>query len=232
MRIAGIDGCKGGWIAVLLDAPFDLGSATVVASAELRALIDRHTIDLALVDIPIGLADAAPGRSVEPKVRDFLKGRASVVFNAPCREAIGAATYPDASAINRAALNKGLSRQSWGIVPKIAETDALVRSLGQDRVREGHPEVSFALLNSASAVLSGKKTSAGREARVRLLKSAGFAPQRLLDAIPSGFGAKPDDLLDATSLVWSALRAHRSQHRSFPDMAQKDACGLEMAIWA
>ncbi len=232
MRLAGIDGCKGGWIAILIDESLDLEAATVAADKQLGDLIDRNGISFALIDTPMGLADTIPGRSVEPELRAFLRGRASVVFNAPCRAAISALTYPEASAINRDVLGKGLSQQSWGIFPKIVEADKVMRDLGQGRVREGHPEVSFGLMNRNAAVLTSKKKQEGRTDRIRLLTGVGFLPDDLLKAKPTGFGAQTDDLLDAAALAWSAIRVHRQQHSSFPAVAHKDAFDLDMAVWA
>lgn len=232
MRIAGIDGCKGGWIAVVLDSPFDLVAARVAAEAELGALMEECALDFALVDTPIGLADSAPGRAVEPAMRAFLKGRASVVFNAPSRASINAPSYQEAAAINRKALGKGLSTQTWGIVPKIVDADRVARGISRNRLREGHPEVSFALMNGTVPVPARKKSQEGQDMRIRLLEQAGFTPAKLLASVPVGYRAKADDLLDAAALAWSAVRVKQEQHRAFPDEAQHDALGLEMAVWA
>lgn len=53
-------------------------------------------------------------------------GRGSSVFPVPCRQAVHSETYHEASKINKEVLGRGLSKQGWGIVPKIREVDAFV----------------------------------------------------------------------------------------------------------
>ncbi len=65
---------------------------------------------------------------------------------------------------------QGISIQSWGILPKIRDVDAHLTPVDQSRIREGHPEVSFALMNGGHALTEHKSTRAGREARLTLLE--------------------------------------------------------------
>src|SRR2546422_9712633 len=75
----------------------------------------------------------------------------------------------------------------------------------QRRVREAHPEVSFALLNGAPLLFA--KKSADGEAERRGLLNPIFGEIR---GVP---GAARDDVLDAYALLWSARRARRGKAR-------------------
>ena len=133
--------------------------------------------------------------------------------------------------INRQELQRGLSKQSFMLFPKMREVDGVVRSLGQGRLREGHPEVSFAVMNGGASVLSRKREPAGRKDRIELLQAHGFAAQALVADAPRGLMAA-DDVLDATALLWSAGRMSRREHITLPPVPSRDAVGLEMSVIA
>ena len=96
----------------------------------------------------------------------------------------------------------GISIQTWAasILPKIREVDAHITPADQSRIREGHPEVSFALMNGGHAVTEPKSTSAGRDARLRLLEQhlpgvrEQVEKQRVFRA----------DVIDAFAMLWMA----------------------------
>ncbi len=163
-------------------------------------------------------------------MRARLKGKASSVFPTPCRMALAEPIYADASYINAQALGKGLPKQSFMLFPKMREIDALVRDLGQDRLREGHPEISFAAMAGAP-VLSKKRMPTGQTDRVALLEVQGLPARAILSALVKGRMA-PDDVLDAAALLWSAERFRRGQHETFPPIPSRDAVGLEMSVIA
>lgn len=230
MRLAGIDGCPSGWVAIVAEAD-DFASARLVHVTDLADFIDRQHIDLAVIDIPIGFVDGPEPRDVEAAMRAMLKGKTSSVFSTPCRLALAEAVYFDASYVNRQELQRGLSKQSFMLFPKMREVDGVVRSLGQGRLREGHPEVSFAVMNGGAAVLSRKREPAGRKDRIELLQASGFAAQALVADAPRGLMAA-DDVLDATALLWSAGRMSRREHITLPPVPSRDAVGLEMSVIA
>jgi predicted RNase H-like nuclease len=228
-RIAGIDGCKGGWLVV--SQPEAGTSCTEVEfAANLGDVFDRRGIGFAVIDMPIGLVDGPESRNVEPALRRFLPGKASSVFNTPCRAALSGGDYGTASALNRAALGLGLSRQAFGILAKIAEIDGLVARLGQARLREGHPEVSFAVMNGGP-VLAPKRRTQGKLQRQALLEAEGFDLAPLIGRAKELPG-KLDDLLDAIALLWTARRHLRGQSIRFPDAAIRDRTNLEMSVIA
>ncbi len=160
--------------------------------------------DAEAVDMPIGLVDE-PIREADQAAREALPGRASSVFNAPPRCVIDAvARAPDgevldhatASALARERTGKGLSRQSWALVPKIVELDGAVRAGRQ--LLEVHPELAFAAV--AGEVLPRKRSWAGVAARWRVLADLSIdLPTRF-----EGDGCAPDDVLDAAICAWVA----------------------------
>jgi predicted RNase H-like nuclease len=237
---AGVDGCPGGWIAAVLPTAGSGGTRR----APVLCLVDAGALpDLAArvgVDIPIGLPDGERRRSADTAARSLLAGRrGSSVFPVPVRAVLGSTSYDEASAVSRAVSGRGLSRQTWGIVPKIAEVDAVLTPAVQERVAEVHPEVAFTLLDRAHGAgdpLPSKKTAEGRRRREQLL--AGWCAHegwdvdvaRLVAAAPRP--ARADDALDALACAWSALRWARGQAVELGDPRARDARGLRMTIRA
>ena len=194
--VRGLDGCAGGWVAVTL---VDGKVSDVEVVATLGGVPDDDTI--LGVDMPIGLLDE-PVCDADAAARKRLRGQASSVFNAPPRtvldgylagEILDHATAADRS---RIATGKGISQQSWALVPKIAELDAVVRA-GRE-VLEVHPEVAFAEV--AGEVLPRKRSWAGIAMRTRLLEHLGIElPSRF-----PGDRCPPDDVVDAAICAWVA----------------------------
>jgi predicted RNase H-like nuclease len=229
MRIAGIDGCKRGWVVV--HCPHDdLAAAEVSFTADLNSFMTAAQIDFAVVDIPIGFTSGPSDRDVEPSMRAMLKGKSSSVFNTPCREALDQDSYHGASEVNRKTLGKGMSKQTHAIFPKMREMDRIVRELGQNKIREGHPEVTFAVLNG-SPVHTRKKDSAGADARASLLVCEGFNIAELASTVRHLDAAK-DDILDAAALLWTAKRFVEKKHITLPPVPARDAVGIEMSVIA
>lgn len=157
--IAGVDGCKAGWIAVTL-APGGAPEAGIFPT--FAALVDSLADDaLIAVDMPIGLPDFTGhgGRGPERLVRALIGERQSSVFSIPSRAAVYAFTEPFAgldrwyeghrlaSEVARRTSDppRGVSIQAFGIFPRIREIDGLLRMRPElrERVIESHPEVAF-----------------------------------------------------------------------------------------
>ena len=229
MRLAGVDGCKGGWVAVVAEAD-NLAAAKLAFSPSFGGLLTDIGAALAVVDMPIGFVSGPDGRDVETAMRGFLKGKASLVFNTPCREALNELTYWDASAINQFRLGKSLTKQTFALFPKMKEVDAIVRLVGQDKVREGHPEASFAAMNGAP-VLSKKREPSGVSERIAILERERIRASLLL-ASRLRLPCADDDILDAAALLWSATRYSTGSHIMLPPTPLRDSLGIEMSIVA
>ena len=208
-EIVGIDGCRAGWIMAT--------TRGVVVMPTLR--LEQFT--LVGIDMPIGLIDGPP-RACDLEARKFLGRAGSSVFPAPPRAALAHTEYRAALDAARAATGRGISKQTFNIMAKVAELDSLVLPADQDRIIEIHPECAFRTLNDGDP-LPSKKTTEGGLLRRRLLTQHFDIPSH------APTGAASDDLLDAYAVLWSAQRFHRGDHRLFGD-GQRDARGIEMRI--
>jgi predicted RNase H-like nuclease len=231
MNVIGIDGCRRGWFFVqLLDAErFRLG--VVESLEELRDSIIAS--DLALIDIPLGLKSSGKEeRGCDLAARRLLGRRASRVFPVPCRQVLDCATYQEGSAVNHSLTGRKLSRQSWGIVPKIAEADRLVCGLPEhNRPREMHPEVCFRALNQDQPMTYNKKTPPGQAQRLALLKRHIPHTQAIVDEARAHWLKKDlatDDILDA--LVGAVTASYPKGLASLPAKDERDELGLIMEI--
>jgi predicted RNase H-like nuclease len=229
----GIDGCRGGWLAVYWD-----GTATSSPAVQFVGRIDEielASVRVCAVDIPIGFMEVAVpgGRDAEKLARAFLRGKASSVFSAPCRKALEAKGFLEALAINisnSSPAGIGLSKQSAALIPKMNEVYNFMTPERQSLIFEAHPEVAFALMNGNLAVLSKKRRVIGRVERLELLVRNGFPADNLLTPSDVQRRWSQDDLLDACACAWSARRIAEGSAIRFPADPPLDARGLRMEI--
>jgi predicted RNase H-like nuclease len=238
--IAGVDGCRSGWIVAFARAAHDDIRVRVVATfADIFAAPEQP--QLVAVDIPIGLPAhiGLHGRGPERAVRPLLGDRQSSVFAVPSRSAVYAPDYGAAChvALETSDPPKKVSKQLFMIGPKIREVDATLRSKPEliGRVFEVHPEVAFWRLNSERALPEPKKMKGrpywpGLALRRDLLARHGFPAAVTQQAAPAGAAA--DDLLDALACAATARRILAGTATPFPDPPLRDEFGLPVAIWA
>jgi predicted RNase H-like nuclease len=234
--VAGVDGCRGGWVVASAgfvdDASvpdqirFDLCAsfATVLA-------LTPAPLTLA-VDMPIGLLECAQpgGRACDRAARARLgRPRASSVFSPPARAALACTDYADAMRRNGA----GLSKQAYNLLPRIGELDAAITPELQRRVFEAHPELAFARL-CGRPLAAAKRTPAGGRARLQLLRRIWGRVVPDPARVRIGLGRSrvaADDVLDACVLAEVAWRIRAGQATRLPPQPQSDARGLRMEIW-
>jgi predicted RNase H-like nuclease len=240
MWVAGLDGCKSGWIAAMIRP--DGSEARLLGLAHFsEVFVGADRLAVAAVDIPIGLPErsGAGGRAAENAVRPLLGQRQSSVFSVPSRAAIEATDYRQACqiALSTSDPPRKVSRQLFHIAPKIREVDCALRGDPAlvARVFEVHPEVAFWRLNGDKPLAEPKKVGGaphapGLSLRREILLRAGM-PAGLFDS-PLPRGAGEDDRLDAIACLAIALRICRGLARPFPDPPERDGHGLLMAIWA
>ncbi|HEY7064322.1 MAG TPA: DUF429 domain-containing protein [Chloroflexota bacterium] len=233
MRLIGVDGCKAGWLTATLDGSGALAFAIERSFADLLATAGDDA--LVVIDVPIGLTEREP-RACDVAARAYLRApRNSSVFPAPRRALLSAITYAEACRLSREACDRAVSRQLFGILPKIREVDALMTPARQERVREAHPEVSFAALAGTGAgLVHAKKTAAGEAERLallgRLLPSFDPGAERL--RLGCGNVAR-DDIVDAVACLATACRINRGEALVLPPgPVPRDARGLRMEIIA
>jgi predicted RNase H-like nuclease len=155
-------------------------------------------------------------RPSDEEARRFVGGRASSVFPTLPAEVLAAPTYPEASAIARAMLGRGLSAQSYALRKRIHEVAELAAA--DPRVIEVHPEVSFAALRGA-ALRYSKHSWSGVTERRALLAAAGIL---LPDNPAGGDRSAPDDVVDAAISAWTAHRVATGQSRTLPAVVPTD----------
>ena len=139
--IAGVDGTPAGWVVVAgEDARGDVRAFCVKQLADLP-----RDLRVVAVDVPIGLAERGP-RLADHLARRALGPRGSSVFPTPVRAVLGARSWEDACARHERVDGRRVSKQTFGILGKIAEADAFLGSSRWARrtLYEVHPELSFA----------------------------------------------------------------------------------------
>ncbi len=232
--LAGVDGCRAGWVVVLAH------TLTTDARAHQVMVCPRFAEVLALtpppallaVDMPIGLLPVPHpgGRVCDRLARQLLGRRSSSVFTPPARNLLEATCYAQVR-------HHGLSIQAFHILPKIREVDRLMTPALQQRVYEAHPELAFRAL-IGQPMQARKKGAAGHEERLQALALA--APpfmHQTRQAVTQALQRYPrsqvalDDLLDAYALVHTAWRIWHTQAHCLPHDPPYDQRGLRMEIW-
>jgi predicted RNase H-like nuclease len=219
--VTGVDGCAGGWVAVMLSVGGAVTSVTVAAA------LDGLTLaGVVGIDMPHGLLGAG-WRDADRLARRALGRRGVTVFAIPPRPVWECATYAEASQVCRDLTGKGFSVQAWGLRRKIAEADTWRRRassvVSPVRLYEVHPELSFAVMAGAP-LADSKHTRAGLAARRELLAREGITLP------PKVAGAAEDDLLDAAAVAWSARRIAAGLATILTSPSQRADDGGEIAI--
>jgi predicted RNase H-like nuclease len=229
--VLGVDGCPGGWCVV----PVGVNRLTVGEPAfapSFHLLLDTDAAVIA-VDIPIGLPHQPGQRSCDIEARRLLGPRRSCVFSPPSRAALSHLdSYRRACEANLAATSKKLSRQAFGIAPKMREVDETIEPAWQERIREAHPELCFWSLNGGRPLLDKKKSAVGLSVRWGMLRGVfGGLPSEPppRSSLPARCGI--DDYVDALACAWTAVCVIRGSAVRIPDAPATDGRGLRMEMW-
>lgn len=242
--LVGVDAYSKGWVAAVQKGS-DFGVETFNSFASLAKAFEATAI--IAIDIPIGLPEeiVGRGRMAEQAVYPLVHKRRQSVFPMPARAVVELcgqrtrglsqilAAHQVASTLARARSSppRGLSIQSFSILPKVWDVDTELRAdpALAERVFESHPEIALTVLNNGVEMQHGKKTAAGQRERKDLLIRSGF-PEPLVEtritAIPE------DDRIDALVMLSVAGRIADERAQSYPERPDRDAYGLPIAIWA
>jgi len=203
MVLGGVDGCHKGWILV----KYMNDNYTYGVYENFQDLIDEHPeMDSILIDMPIGLSSRSHKRTIDHLLRKALKGRASTVFNAPCRDSIYITDVEKAKQKNREIEGKNLSIQSLSLCEKIKQLDVYLQKTTSKQIPviESHPELCFKYLNKGHQVLlSRKSTKEGLAERLGILKQYESRIEVLFEKIVKETkrkDVKKDDIIDALCL--------------------------------
>jgi len=200
--------------------------------ADAESLFRDDFSALTAVDIPIGLPAAEP-RACDLEARRLLQRRASSVFPAPVRAALAAESYQTACDASERRCGKRLSKQTYAILPKIRDVDAVLRHSPalKETVREVHPEVSFYFWNGEQPMEHPKHSGLGFAERLGLVEEVfGEVTEPIRQRFPRSAVAD-DDILDALAALWTARRLYAGTAARL-GTGERDERGLPMQILA
>ena len=243
-KFVGVDWAKGGWLSVA----YDLDGNWDAHHGPFAKLVERYRkAELILVDVPIGIpAGRREGRACDKAARKKISGVrssfSSSVFRVPTRDAL--ADRMDRKLQWRQAHERekkraegiGITVFSWGIIPQIADVDAVLAKLGEQRkiIREVHPEVCFWALNGKKSLQHKKDQPEGEAERIRILEAKHIEPRtrEILAAVQKEYRAKvaPDDILDALAAAVTARLGHPNRLATLPAEPPHDVRGLPMEM--
>lgn len=220
-RVAGVDGCVAGWVAVILE---DGAFAESRLAARFADLVDDAAKVIG-VDMPLGSCGFP--RTADVAARELLGARRSSVFDPPPPEVLDTADLATANQIARVTYGRGVSAQAWTLRTKMRDVEPHWHA-SPDRIVEVHPEVSFRELGDGRPMMHAKRTWAGFRERTALLARAGI---ELPDDLGASGDAGADDVLDAAVVAWTAARRAAGTAKSIPNPPDHDNAGRPVAIW-
>ena len=209
MHVVGMDGTKGGWVAVVLDVDGQVVGDAVVRPVE-STFEEFGAAAVITIDVPIGFGP----RAADAAARAYMHGAASTVFSTPRREVLDVPFGP----------GLGVSAQAHALGPRILHVTRL--ALADSRIYEVHPEVSFRAMNGGRPLRHRKKSAGGALERAALLRDAGIDLSRLDEAA----NVPLDDVLDAAAAAWSGRRIALGIARTLPTQPE-EVDGRTVAIW-
>jgi predicted RNase H-like nuclease len=233
MKYVGVDGCPAGWCAVIKEEN-DWHTAVYTDIAELWS--KHKDAALILIDMPIGVLDDGTDRPCDYKVRKLIGKRRSSLFPMPCRAALYASSYEEASLTNFKITGKKLSREMWNIMPKMRQlNDFLVNNTEALAViKETHPELCFTGLSAGRPMEYAKKKEKDPafEERLRVLISYCSGANALIEKALKEYQRRyvaRDDIVDAMALaIMASFGIDKLQ--SIPEKPEFDAKGLPMQM--
>jgi predicted RNase H-like nuclease len=237
--VVGVDGCRAGWVAVAIDKEKDSWQVNVFP--DIFSLWHKYGFVglIILVDIPIGLKDEGDNERLCDITARKLLGyrRAASVFPVPCRPAVYAETYIQATRINYQLTHRRLSVQTWNIVPKIREVDMLLIDKGikaMHCIRETHPEICFWALASYQPMKYPKKERYGILERVNVLKKIYPYTEDIINHTMNTYKRYEvalDDIIDALAIAVTGMIGNSNNFVSIPEgCPEYDSKGLRMEI--
>lgn len=225
----GVDGCKGGWIAAIISR----GNLKIDRYETISDIVKVYPeFDEFLVDMVIGLPSNKNHVRPDTYARQIIKERSSTIFPAPCRQAVYAKTVAEAYEENERVLGKKFTPLTLGIIPKMRELDSFLQNNRKYKnvIKESHPEVCFAKLNSKT-MLSKKSEIDGIEERIQLL--ANYIPDlstiKLL-TLSRSLKCSIDDIVDALCLSITANLAAQGYYEVIPNSPMSDDTELRMQM--
>ncbi len=218
IKIAGVDGCKAGWIAIKHTIGTGFFEPVLFLSFDLLC-IGLKDYDVIAVDMPVVLS-TSPSRFCDIQARKLLAKRASTIFSAPPKQILAAKTYQEANTLSKTLFDKGISKQAWFLFPKIQQVQKCLKENPRiaNQLFECHPELSFKALNQEQVMLNSKKTKLGKMLRSQLIEEAFEVDleRNFLNTFLKRDVAD-DDIIDAFACLWTARRLSKGGADSIGD---------------
>lgn len=227
-KFIGIDGCKGGWIAAILDKH----GLKMEKHQILENLVMTHPdFSECLIDMVIGLQEKKEEIRPDSYARKIISKRASTIFPAPCRQAIYADTVAEKYDLNQKILGKKFTPLTLGIMPKMREVDEFLEKYPNYKnvLKESHPEVCFSRL-LGETIMTKKNSVEGIEERIKILSRFVPIDREYLLAKEKEFKCSMDDLLDAICLAVAGVLVQDGKCERVPEEPMRDARGLLMQM--
>ena len=234
MNVVGVDGCKYGWISINLKENLFW---EVKLFSNIEELLDYYkTSDLVLIDMPIGLLNKSKNERIcDKKIRRVLGyPRGMSVFGIPSRAAIYCESYSKGNALNKKLMNKGISKQLWGVAAKIKKLDQYLikNKLLREKIFESHPELAFMMLKGQPMHYNKRKRE-GYSERLELLKKIYPQTDEIVNYTLEKYlrkEVKKDDILDALALAINAYLGNKLNLREYPEHEIFDEKSLQMVV--
>lgn len=234
LNVVGVDGCKYGWVAINLQ---DNLIWEVKLYSKINELLDYYEkSDVILIDMPIGLLKKSKEeRACDKDIRKELGyPRGMSVFGIPSRSAIYCDNYNEGNALNKKLMSKGISKQLWGIVPKIKALDQYLMSNKpiRKKIYESHPELAFMMLKGQS-MKHNKRKKEGYIERIEILKKIYPKTEEIVEFTLDKYlrkEVKKDDILDALVLAINAYLGQKLNFKNYPEVQISDNKGLKMVV--
>lgn len=221
--IAGVDAYRRIWIVACGDGD---DSTTLLEISSIGELLGHDELERIVVDVPLGLPERGV-READRQARERLGPRGGSVTPAPLWPMLPARTWKEASDIRYAIEGVKSTQQTYRIMNLVRQWNEVMSPALQERVREGHPELSLAEIAGAP-LQQPKKKQEGQDRRLELLRA--WFPD--IDEAVRAFN-RPNamiDILDAYSLLWTARRIRDGEAYTLPEDPPTDRRGLRMEI--
>ena len=232
LLLAGVEPLPSGWLVVpgrLVGSGDRVASPVVAHAGEVvtgfREVLDwTPAFDVVAVHVPIGLpAEPSPdGRRSDREARGLLGARDGV-RPVPARVALDAKSFAEARA-----LDGGIDRATWELLPRIADVDREFGPYLQRTVYEVNPELTFRELNGGRALAAAETAAGSRERRTLLEHRLTNLEIVLATPVP---GAADSRVLDACADLWTARRIAGRVAKHVPEDSEWDERGVRMQIW-
>lgn len=230
----GIDGCRAGWLMIKITGQLQVESCLLKSISEINDHINTATGSV-FIDMPIGISDEVNNRNCDKMARKILGRRGSSVFPVPVRQILPIKDYELANSLNRQITGKGISKQTFNIMPKINELDRFMQKFEREKpglMLEAHPELQFYMLNNEIDLQFNKKTAHGINERLVILSRIFTAAEQCFHMIREKYlkkEAADDDIIDALVLAVAAEQC-RGDITFLPEEIETDRYSLPMRI--